>query len=87
MIDMKKLNKIAKGFGLLVFEDSAPAIGSRCDNRKAGSLSIVAAFSFRTGHPVSGIEICALLADNEILWNTAKSLKELHSKSYSRFFN
>jgi len=44
--DMDQINHIAKKNNLLVFEDVAQAIGSSYKNKKAGSLSLGASFSF-----------------------------------------
>jgi len=44
--DMDELNEIAERHGLLVIEDSAPALGAIYRNRKAGTIGDAAGFSF-----------------------------------------
>jgi len=44
--EMDEINSIAKKHGLYVIEDAAPSTGGSYKNKKAGSLSDVAGFSF-----------------------------------------
>lgn len=44
--DMIEINEIAEKYGLYIIEDAAPALGATHRNRKVGSISTVAGFSF-----------------------------------------
>jgi dTDP-4-amino-4,6-dideoxygalactose transaminase len=50
--DMDKINKIAKKYGMLVFEDSAQAHGTLYKGKKVGSLSLLSDFSFYIAHNI-----------------------------------
>src|SRR3972149_2689924 len=58
--DMDKINKIAKDYGLLVFEDSAQAHGPIYNGKKTGSLSLLADFSFYIAHNIQAGELGAI---------------------------
>ncbi len=50
--DMDEINKIAKEYGLCVFEDSAQAHGTLYKEKKVGSLSLLSDFSFYIAHNI-----------------------------------
>jgi CDP-6-deoxy-D-xylo-4-hexulose-3-dehydrase len=49
---MDEINKIAKKYGLRVFEDSAQAHGTSYGGRKVGSMSLLSDFSFYIAHNI-----------------------------------
>lgn len=66
--DMNKINKIAKDYGLLVFEDSAQAHGTIYNGKRTGSLSLISAFSFYIAHNIQAGELGAVTSnDYEII--------------------
>jgi len=73
--DMDKINKIARKYGLIVFEDAAQAHGSLYDGKKAGSLSDLSAFSFYIAHNIQAGEMGALLTNDVQLAKLARQLK------------
>ncbi len=73
--DMNEINRIAKKYDLVVFEDSAQAHGSLYHGRKTGSLSLLSAFSFYIAHNIQAGEMGAVLTDDEKLMNMMRKLK------------
>lgn len=73
--DMDAINDIAKRYNLAVFEDAAQAHGSLYKNRKVGSLSLLADFSFYIAHNIQAGEMGALVTDDEELKNAFKKIK------------
>jgi dTDP-4-amino-4,6-dideoxygalactose transaminase len=73
--DADEINKIAKKYDLVVFEDSAQAHGSLYHGRKTGSLSLLSAFSFYIAHNIQAGEMGAVLTDDEKLISLMKKLK------------
>lgn len=66
--DMDAINKIAKEYGLITFEDSAQAHGSLYNGKKTGSLSLMSAFSFYIAHNIQAGELGAVVTnDYEII--------------------
>ena len=53
--DMKKINQIAKKYNLLVIEDVAQSLGSKFQNKNAGTFGLAGAFSL---HPLKSLS-CA----------------------------
>lgn len=58
--DMDHINKIAKKYGLVTFEDSAQAHGTLYKGKKTGSLSLLSAFSFYIAHNIQAGELGAV---------------------------
>jgi dTDP-4-amino-4,6-dideoxygalactose transaminase len=73
--DTDEINRIAKKYDLVVFEDSAQAHGSLYHGRKTGSLSLLSAFSFYIAHNIQAGEMGAVLTDDEKLMNLMRKLK------------
>lgn len=55
--DMDGINRIAREYGLLTFEDAAQAHGTLYKGRKTGSLSLLSAFSFYIAHNIQAGEM------------------------------
>ena len=73
--DMDKINKIAKDYGLLVFEDSAQAHGTLYNGKKTGSLSLLADFSFYIAHNIQAGELGAITTNEIELIKLVKKIK------------
>jgi dTDP-4-amino-4,6-dideoxygalactose transaminase len=73
--DMDAINKIAQKYNLVVFEDAAQAHGSLYKGKKAGSLSLLADFSFYIAHNIQAGEMGALVTSDERLRNAFKKIK------------
>lgn len=83
--EMDTIMEIARQHDLLVIEDAAQALGSSYKNRKLGTLSDLAAFSFHeTKNIVSG-EGGALVVNNLQLFERAEIIRE-KGTNRSRFF-
>ncbi len=66
--DMDGINKVAKKYGLLVFEDSAQAHGTLYKGKRVGSLSLLSDFSFYIAHNIQVGEMGAInTSDYEII--------------------
>jgi CDP-6-deoxy-D-xylo-4-hexulose-3-dehydrase len=73
--DMDKINKIAKDFGLDVFEDSAQAHGTLYKGEKVGSLSLLSDFSFYMAHNIQVGELGAVTTNNSEIYRLIKKIK------------
>ena len=73
--DMNKINKIAKKYDLITFEDSAQAHGTCYMGKKMGSLSLLSAFSFYIAHNIQAGELGAINTDNYEIIKTIKRIK------------
>lgn len=73
--DMDKINKIAKDYGLLVFEDSAQAHGTIYNGKKTGSLSLLADFSFYIAHNIQAGELGAVTTSESEILKLVKKIK------------
>ncbi|HJQ69340.1 MAG TPA: DegT/DnrJ/EryC1/StrS family aminotransferase [Blastocatellia bacterium] len=62
--DMDKINKMAERHGLAVIEDAAQAIGALDRGRRAGSLGLIAAFSFYPSKNLGGAGDGGMLTTN-----------------------
>jgi len=62
--DMDRINKIAGKYGLKTFEDASEAHGTLFNGRKAGSLSLLSAFSFYIAHNIQVGEMGAITTNN-----------------------
>lgn len=73
--DMDKINKIAKDYNLLVFEDSSQAHGTVYKNKKVGSLSLLSAFSFYIAHNIQAGEMGAITTDDVMIVKLLRKIK------------
>ena len=80
MSDTADIEQYCKDKGIMFVEDAAQSLGSRINNRKAGSIGDCSSFSFNTNKVISGINGGGIfLTDNEQLANTVKKLRR-HGK-------
>jgi CDP-6-deoxy-D-xylo-4-hexulose-3-dehydrase len=75
MCNMEEINKVAKKYGLITFEDSAQAHGSTFEGKKAGSLSALSDFSFYIAHNIQAGELGAVTTNDYELLRLMKKLK------------
>lgn len=73
--DMDKINKIAKEYGLVTFEDSAQAHGTLYKGKKTGSLSLLSDFSFYIAHNIQAGELGAITTDDYEIVRLIKKIK------------
>ena len=73
--DMEWINAIAEKHRLVVFEDAAQAHGTLYKGKKAGSLSLLADFSFYIAHNIQAGEMGAVVTDDVILYRMLKRIK------------
>ena len=73
--DMDEINKIAKKYGLLVFEDSAQAHGTLYKGKKAGSLSLLSDFSFYIAHNIQVGEMGAITTNEYEIIRLIRKIK------------
>ena len=76
VVDIQRLQKIAKTHNISVIEDSCQAHGAKFDGKKAGSFGVVACFSFYPTKNLGAIgDGGALITDNEEIYKKAKLLR------------
>lgn len=73
--DMDEINKIAKKFKLVSFEDSAQAHGTIYKGKKTGSLSLLSDFSFYIAHNIQAGEMGMVNTDDEKIAKLVKKIK------------
>jgi CDP-6-deoxy-D-xylo-4-hexulose-3-dehydrase len=73
--DMDEINKIARNYDLQVFEDSAQAHGTVYKGKKAGSLSLLSAFSFYIAHNIQAGEMGAITSDDYEIIRLVRKIK------------
>ncbi|MEW6295742.1 MAG: DegT/DnrJ/EryC1/StrS family aminotransferase [Candidatus Diapherotrites archaeon] len=73
--DMDKINKIAKEFDLITFEDSAQAHGTIYKGKKTGSLSLLSDFSFYIAHNIQVGEMGAITTNDKEIARLVKKIK------------
>lgn len=84
----EKIRSIANKYNLLIIEDNAQAHGCVYNNKKTGSLGILAAHSFYPGKNLGAFgDAGAVTSDDEILIKTIRSLSNYGSseKYYHNF--
>lgn len=72
---MDEINEIAKQYGLITFEDAAQAHGTTYNGLKAGSMSLLSAFSFYIAHNIQVGEMGAVNTDNQEIAKLIKKIK------------
>jgi len=76
MADMDRINAIAKKHELVVMEDASQAHGTIYkEDKKAGSLSDLATFSFYIAHNVQAGELGAVVTSNQGIHRLIKKIK------------
>lgn len=73
--DMQRINAIARKNGATVMEDAAQAHGTVYKNRKLGTYSSLACFSFYIAHNVQAGEMGAVVTDNYNIYKLIKKIK------------
>lgn len=73
--DMDGINKVAKQYGLQVFEDSAQAHGTLYKGKRTGSLSLLGAFSFYIAHNIQAGEMGAVTTNDPEISRLVKKIK------------
>lgn len=73
--DMDKVNTLAKKYSLVVMEDAAQAHGTVYKNKKLGTFSLAACFSFYIAHNVQAGEMGAVVTDNYDVYKLVKKIK------------
>jgi perosamine synthetase len=77
MCDMDEITRIAKKHSLLVIEDAAEAHGATFGEKKAGSFSDIASFSFFANKNLTTGEGGMLVTNDEELYNKARYHKNM----------
>lgn len=65
MAEMDEIEKIAKKYNLLVFEDSAQAHGAKYKGKRAGSIGVASAFSFYPGKNLGALGDAGAVTTND----------------------
>jgi dTDP-4-amino-4,6-dideoxygalactose transaminase len=73
--DMDALNAIAKKYGLVTFEDTAQAHGTKYKGKNTGTLSLIADYSFYIAHNIQVGEMGAAITNDEKLYRLIKKIK------------
>jgi len=73
--DMDEINRIASEHDLVVFEDAAQAHGSIYKGKKAGTMSLLADYSFYIAHNVQVGEMGAVVTSDKDLLKILKKVK------------
>ncbi len=73
--DMDAINMLAEKYNLVTFEDAAQAHGSKYKGKMAGSLSLLADFSFYIAHNIQAGEMGAIVTGDVKIQKLAKQLK------------
>jgi dTDP-4-amino-4,6-dideoxygalactose transaminase len=74
-VDIDKINKVCKKYGLNVIEDSAQAHGTIYKNKKTGSNSLFSIFSFYIAHNIQVGEMGAVNSDNDEFIQICRKMK------------
>lgn len=72
---MDEINEIAEQYGLVTFEDAAQAHGTTYNGFRAGSMSLLSAFSFYIAHNIQVGEMGAINTDNREIAKLSKKIK------------
>lgn len=73
--DMDRIMEIAKRYNLAVIEDACEAIGSEYKEKKVGSFSNMAVFSFYPNKPLTTSEGGAVVTDDEKIAKLCRSMR------------
>jgi len=86
MPDWNAIQNIADAHDIYLIEDSAEALGSVYNNKKAGSLGIGSVFSFHRTKTLTTGEGGMLLIDDDELFNKCKMLRD-HGRKPGTYYN
>lgn len=86
MPDMLEIEKICEEYSLYLIEDSAEALGSELNSRRAGSFGIGSVFSFHRTKTLTTGEGGMLLLDDEKLFQRCKFLRD-HGRTPGGYYN
>lgn len=73
--NMDEINEIAKKYNLTVIEDSAQALGTFYNGKRAGSMSNLSIFSFYIAHNIQAGEMGAVVTNDLETWKLIKKIK------------
>ena len=79
--DMQEIISLCKRYNVVLIEDVCESIGSKYNNKKLGTFSLMSSFSTFFGHHISTIEGGIVCTNNEKIYNM---LKALRSHGWSR---
>ena len=85
--DMDAINKIARKHKLLVIEDAAEALGGEYKEKKCGTLSDIACFSFYANKIVTAGEGGMIVTNNPKFAREAAKYKDLYHSEKKRFIH
>ena len=74
-VDIDGINRIAKKYKLVVFEDSAQAHGTVYKGHRAGSQALLSIFSFYIAHNIQAGEMGALVTNDSEIFRLARKIK------------
>jgi perosamine synthetase len=84
--DMPALCKVAEEHGLVVIEDAAQSLGSRCGERRAGAFGNVGVFSFHGTKTLTTGEGGMFVTDDTAVYERALVLRD-HGRTKENFKN
>jgi dTDP-4-amino-4,6-dideoxygalactose transaminase len=73
--NMDEINRIAKEYNLITFEDSAQAHGTIYNGKRTGSISLLSDFSFYIAHNIQAGEMGAVTTNDGEIVNLIRKLK------------
>lgn len=73
--DMDGINRVAREYGLQVFEDAAEAHGTRYKAGKAGAFSLLSAYSFYIAHNIQAGELGAVNTNDYKIAQLVRKIK------------
>lgn len=74
-LKMDEINEIAKQYNLITFEDAAQAHGTTYNGKKAGSMSLLSAFSFFIAHNIQVGEMGAVTTNDQEVAKLVRRIK------------
>ena len=74
--DMRRLQSIADRFNLLLIEDAAQSLGSKCCGKSLGTFGQVGSFSFSTPKIITTGQGGVLVTDSNNLYNRMRMIKD-----------
>ncbi len=86
-VDMDEVNAIAKKHGLFVVHDTAQSFGSMYKGKKTGTLADVSTFSFHGTKNLTTGEGGALVTDDDVIADRAKTMRDKGTDKYSFLTN